>query len=179
MDQRPIAPPGVDQRLQIGGALMAAAWRTAVALVVLSAAALADDDFPKVTAPSTPPDLILSCRYLLTSRDVTVEVWNSGVVRQETGVDSAQVTFARIDILTSRQLFPSHNFWEVHDVIDRVSGDLRIEVRFVDASGQPATPSPEVKLFTSPAVAHCQALRSGNSDRRDPTAPLPRLDAGR
>ena len=134
----------------------------AFALAVLSAAALADDDFPKVTAPTTPPDLVLSCRFSSfgSSRETTVEVWNSGVVREEGRVESAQVTFARINILTARMRYPSGTFYEAHYVIDRVRGDVRVESRFVDANSQPASTPPEVKEYSpSRRGGHCQAAQ--------------------
>ena len=132
------------------------AMATAVALACLPAAALADD-IPKVTAPTTPPDLILNCLDKLTST-TSVEVWNSGVVRERTSIDSAtfaaRVTITRIDILADRTRYPS-GFSERHKVIDRVTGDMRFEVRFVDADGEPAIPPPEVKPDIV-RISHCE-----------------------
>jgi hypothetical protein len=139
-------------------ARIVAAWCCAIALAVLSTAALT----PKVTAPSSPPNLILNCLDILPSRSGTtiVQVWNSGIV-QERSVDTwtftASVTFARIDILTDRSRHPT-GFREWHHVIDRVSGDMRFEIRFVDGDGQPVSPPPEVKP-SSVAIAHCEATQ--------------------
>jgi hypothetical protein len=134
----------------------------AAALAVLSAVAFADEDLPKVAAPTTPPDLILSCHYvgMAVRPDFTVEVWNSGIVRRDGRVESAQITFARIVILTSRQRHPSGNFLEGRGIIDRVSGDFWFESHFVDANGELATLPPDLPtaaIGSSPPAAHCQA----------------------
>jgi hypothetical protein len=135
--------------------LLAAAWRIAIALAVLSTAALAADDVtPKPTAPTTPPDLILNCHFI--AHEFTVEVWNSGVVRAEGVVKSAQVTFASIDILRSRSRGQSGNFLEEHEIIDRVRGDVRFEIRDVDANGQLTHPT---TLSNPPAGFQCEAAQ--------------------